>query len=279
MASPFPGMDPYLEGEMWQEFHERLANQISVQLMPLLTPKYVAFLAKRYVIQSFDLSIVGLDSPRVIYPDLHVVETRPPDVLREGAAGALVSEPAVELASPMLEEVPLLGVEIRDVAQRRLVTLIEILSPVNKRGDGAREYHQRRLEILRTQTHLLEIDFLRQGERLALQGPLPQAAYYVFLSRANRRPRTQVWPVALQERLPTVPVPLLSPDPDVPLDMQATVKAGFELVGYERLLDYTQAPPPPPLSDPEAAWLADCLRKSGVRRPPSSSDPAPQDVH
>lgn len=50
MPSPFPGMDPYLEGEMWQEFHERLANQISVQLLPLLTPKYVALLAKRYVL-------------------------------------------------------------------------------------------------------------------------------------------------------------------------------------------------------------------------------------
>ncbi|RIK16070.1 MAG: hypothetical protein DCC52_18030 [Chloroflexi bacterium] len=30
MASPFPGMDPYLEGEMWMEFHDRLINQISV---------------------------------------------------------------------------------------------------------------------------------------------------------------------------------------------------------------------------------------------------------
>ena len=272
-------MDPYLEGEMWQEFHQTLAGTVLAQLMPHLAPKYVALLAKRNVLQSADLSIVDLEPPRVVYPDVHVVETRPPDVLREGAAGALVSEPAVELTSPMLEEVPLLSVEIRDVAQRRLVTLIEILSPVNKRGDGAREYHQRRLEILRTQTHLLEIDFLRQGERLALQGPLPQAAYYVFLSRANRRPRTQVWPVALQERLPTVPVPLLAPDPDVPLDLQAAVKAGFELVGYERLLDYTQTPPPPPLSEPEAAWPADCLQKSGVRRLPSSSGPAPAKHH
>ena len=44
MPSPFPGMDPYLEGEMWQEFHERLAHQFSAQLMPLLSPRYVALL-------------------------------------------------------------------------------------------------------------------------------------------------------------------------------------------------------------------------------------------
>ena len=28
MPSPFPGMDPFLEGEMWQEFHETLAGAI-----------------------------------------------------------------------------------------------------------------------------------------------------------------------------------------------------------------------------------------------------------
>ena len=36
MPSPFPGMDPYLEGEMWQEFHSRLANQISEQLLDVV---------------------------------------------------------------------------------------------------------------------------------------------------------------------------------------------------------------------------------------------------
>jgi hypothetical protein len=257
-------MDPYLEGEMWQEFHATLANALRAQLMPLLPPKYVALLAKRYVMQSADLGILGLDAPRVIYPDVHLVETREPDVLRDGAPGTSVATPTVELASPMTEEVPLLSVEIRDVAQRRLVTLIELLSPVNKRGDGAREYNQRRLEILRTQTHLLEIDLLRQGERIGLQGQLPLASYYVFLSRTNRRPRTEVWPVALAHRLPTVPVPLLQPDPDVPLDLQAAVKACFDLVGYERLLDYTAQPPPPLLSAEENEWLAGCLLKAGA---------------
>ncbi|MBI2949967.1 MAG: DUF4058 family protein [Verrucomicrobia bacterium] len=265
MASPFPGMDPYLEGEMWQEFHGRLIHQISAQLIPLLAPKYVALLAKRYVLQGADLGIVGLDTSRVIYPDIHVVHAQEPDVLREGAGGGSVAEPAVELASPVMEEVPQLSVEIRDVAQRRLVTLIEILSPANKCGAGAQEYNQRRLEILRTQTHLLEIDLLRQGERLALQGKLPPASYYVFLSRTNRRPRTEVWPVALAHRLPTVPVPLLRPDPDVPLDLQAAVKGCFDLVGYERLLNYAPAPPPPPLSEPENLWLGECLQKAGVR--------------
>lgn len=264
MASPFPGMDPYLEGEMWQEFHATFAHAIRAQLVPLLPPKYAALLAKRHVLQSADLGIFGWDSSRVIYPDVHVVDAPEPDMLRESSTERTITAPAVDLPSPLLEEVPLLSVEIRDVAHRRLVTLIEILSPANKRGDGAREYNQRRLEILRTQTHLLEIDLLRQGERIALQGQLPPAPCFIFLSRTNRRPRTEVWPVALRDRLPTVPVPLLRPDPDVPLDLQAGVKACFDLVGYERLLDYAAQPPPPPLNDSENRWLRECLKRAGV---------------
>jgi len=132
MPSPFPGMDPYLEGEMWQEFHERLANQISAQLMPLLGPRYVALLAKRYVLDCPALSIVGLPPQRVLYPDVHVATAqRVQEVPVPWPLGSGVAAPAVELPSPLAEEVPLLSVEIRDVAQRRLVTLIEIFSPAN----------------------------------------------------------------------------------------------------------------------------------------------------
>jgi hypothetical protein len=116
---------------------------------------------------------------------------------------------------------------------------------------------------------LLEIDLLRQGQRLDLVGELPPAPYYVFLSRWQRRPYTQVWPIPLREPLPAVPVPLLPPDPDVPLDLPAAVNAGFDLVGYERLLNYADPPPPPPLSDADAAWVAERLRAAGWREAPA----------
>ena len=204
---PFLGMNPYLEGEMWSEFHARLVGEISRQLMPLLRPKYVALLHKRLVVDQ-------------------------------------------------MEEVPIWSVEVRDTAERRLVTVIEILSPVNKRGSGFQEYLQKRLALMQTQTHLLEIDLLRMGERIPLAGgDLPPAPYYVFLSRFTRRPRTEVWSVQLQEKLPTVPIPLLPPDEDVPLNLQQAVDDCFSLVGYEDLLDYSQPPPLPPLNQNETAWL------------------------
>lgn len=263
MPSPFPGMDPYLEGEMWQEFHERLANQISQQLLPLLKPNYVAFLAKRYVRNRPSPTIMSIEAvTKALYPDVPIV--------RHGGGVALAPAPVrsrlktelaspFEVISPMGEEVPVLGVEIRDTANRRLVTAIDILLPVNKLGEGAREYDERRQELLRTPTHLLEIDLIRRGHRIVVEGQLPSAPYYIYLSRFYRRPITEVWAVQLPERLPVVPVPLLPPDPDVTLDLQAAVDACFELVGYENLLDYTQ-PPPPPLAPAEADWAAAQVR-------------------
>lgn len=256
MPSPFPGMDPYLEGEMWQEFHETLAGEIRAQLLPKLAPNYVALLAKRYVVQHVSSEIMGIATDRVIYPDVHVV--KPPSV-SEPAVAYGMPEPTTELLSPFDEQVPIPSVEIRDVANRTLVTAIEILSPVNKRGQGAREYNGKRAELLKTRTHLLEIDLLRGGERIELIGELPDAPFFVFLSRWQRRPVTEVYAVQLRQPLPRVPVPLLPPDPDVILDLQAAVDACFRLVGYERLLNYAAPPPPPELSPDDLAWVRESV--------------------
>ena len=254
MGSPFPGMDPFLEGEMFQKFHDTLANEIRVQLMPRLKPKYVALLAKRYSFEHPELH-----STATIYPDVHIAkQTRV-----AYATTREVEPPTAELENPLPEPVPYLAVEIRDVAERRLVTAIEILSPVNKRGKGAREYNEKRLQVLETETHLLEIDLLRQGERIRLVGELPVAPYFVFLSRWTRRPKTEIYPIQLRARLPVVPVPLLPPDPDAPLDLQAALDACFELVGYEQLLDYT--PLLADLSTEDAAWLDETLHAANLR--------------
>lgn len=251
--SPFPGMDPYLEGEMWQEFHTRLANVISEQLLPRLRPKYVALLEKRFVADQPSLGIADPGPARAIYPDVSVARR-----LRETTTltyAATVTPPAVEVISYFRENVPLTSIEIRDVANRRLVTDIEILSPVNKRGDGALEYNERRHRLLKTETHLLELDLLRGGSRLPVIGELPPASYYIYLSRFTQRPRAQVWAINWRDRLPVLPIPLLPPDPDVLLDLQAAVQACFELVGYESLLEYDQPVPPPPLSEEDSAWV------------------------
>lgn len=263
MSSPFPGMDPFLEGEMWQEFHGRLASQISEQLMPHLRPKYVALLEKRYVLDRPIFGIIQPTRPPIIYPDVHVVRpsTYAAPLPTRGGGSVAVMEPTVELLNLPLGPVPVTSIEIRDITNRLLVTVIEILSPVNKRGEGAREYNERRDRLLESTAHILEIDLLVQGIRIALEGDLPPAPYYIYLSRANRRPKTQVWALPLQNPLPVIPVPLLAPDADVPLDLQAAVDACFALVGYEDLLNY-RSPLPAGHSAEDAAWAQALLQTS-----------------
>jgi hypothetical protein len=66
-------MDPYLEGEMWQEFHDTLANEIRSQIIPQLGSRYAALLAKRYVLDRPALGVFDVPSSRTIYPDVHIV--------------------------------------------------------------------------------------------------------------------------------------------------------------------------------------------------------------
>ncbi|MCI0565030.1 MAG: DUF4058 family protein [Nitrososphaera sp.] len=49
MPSPFPGMDPYLEGYLWPDVHHRLATEICDLLTPQLRPRYVARIEVRLV--------------------------------------------------------------------------------------------------------------------------------------------------------------------------------------------------------------------------------------
>src|SRR5262245_49327381 len=128
MASPFPGMDPFLEGDLWTSFHTQFAVEIARQLSPKLRPRYAALTEKRYV----------TDTPEDVAIAVH---TMAPDV------GVLEPEP-----------IPHTWIEIRDTEQRRLVTTIEFLSPTNKHGDGRAEYLRRRWTILKSDVHLLEID-------------------------------------------------------------------------------------------------------------------------
>ena len=243
-------------------------------MLQKLPEKYVALLAKRYVIApsnvggqlSSGLNIVNWPIQRVIYPDVHVVAPQPPtlrELSTDYSTDVAVMEPAVELASPMPEEVPLLGVEIRDVAHRRLVTLIEFFrrstSAARVRGSTPNG-----VSSLCRPARTFWRSTCCGGTRIELLAEPPPASYYVYLSRTERRPFTQIWPVSLRQRLPAVPVPLLSPDPDVVLDLQVAVDACFALVSYERLLDYTSPPPPPPLDTTASEWIASCLEVFGL---------------
>lgn len=254
MPSPFPGMDPYLEGDDWTSFHTHFATEIARQLIPKLRPKYVALPEKRFdVVDESDLSIES------IYPDVDVAGVAHP---QPEAMGQVAAAAPYVLETLMEEHAPHTWVEIRDAAGRRLVTTIEILSPWNKRGSGREEYLDKRRRLLRSSSHLIEIDLLRRGRRLPMKAPLPPGSYYVFVSRAEQRPLVQTWPIALDHSLPTIPIPLLPGDTDVDLDLQAAFQNVYDLCGFDLVLDYS-IPPAGKLREDQAAWVAERLRAAG----------------
>ncbi|MCS7187612.1 MAG: DUF4058 family protein [Armatimonadetes bacterium] len=260
MPSPFPGMDPYLETpEIWVDFHNNLASEIQANLNRTMPKRYIARLSPRIVCE-----IVETGELKAFRPDVAVYHQTEEQGMVQTATTVLTAP--VESRVAIEEFVKLHSVEILEVGTMRLVTAIEILSPANKRlGNKAREeYLDKRREILRSSVHLIEIDLIRAGERMPLETPVPKAAYYIVLSRYQRRPIVEVWPIQIWEKLPTIPVPLLPPDPDVPLDLNAVVASVYERGAYDRIIDYRQ-PPPPPLTDEEAKWIDDWLREKKLR--------------
>ena len=234
-------------------FYIQLAVEIARQLTPRLLPRNVAFANQRQVTDSpEEVSIETTD----VYPDVGVVEAREAPLPIGGAA---LAEAPINLTTVVPSLVPHSWVEIRDEAGRALVTLIEILSPTNKRGGGRQGYLEKRNKILRSTAHLMEIDLLRKGKRVPMAEPLPSADYFVFLTRANRRPKSEVWPIFLSDALPTVRIPLREPDPDVPLDLQQAFTTIYELSLYAVAVNYSK-PPDVPLSKAAAQWSAERIK-------------------
>jgi hypothetical protein len=258
MPSPFPGMDPYLEGSLWTAVHTQLSVEIARQLAPRLRPRYAPVTTERFVPETADgVGVTHAD----IYPDAAVAEAGP--VPLQGGGAAVATAP-LQLATVMPAAIPHITIEIRDTANRQLVTAIEVLSPTNKRGEGREEYLIKRRRLLLSSAHLMEIDLLGQGQRVPMQQPLPPARYFVFLSRAEQRPVLDVWPLSLADPLPDVPVPLLPGDADVMLHLQEALTTTYNAFSYDLLVDYTR-PPEVPLSPQEMAWAEARLRAAGLR--------------
>lgn len=267
MPSPFPGMDPYLEGALWPDVHQQLAAEIRRRLTPRLRPRYVARLAVAIYEDRQPGSDLG-----IMYPDVGVLQSgsnrtlREPSVATAGWPAVAAVEPTPvtppSLVLPYLAsfELRLVSVEVRDATNNNLITAIEIISPANKREPGLSEYRRKCARLHKTGVHLLEIDLIRRFVRAQEHPGLPETPYMITLTRA-RAGRIEVWPLRLQDPLPTVPVPLRDGDPDVPLELGAAFATVYDEAAYDLSIDYS-ALPPPPLSEEDTAWLQTLLESA-----------------
>jgi len=259
-------MDPYLEGEEWHDVHQRLATEISDYLAPQIRPHYVVRLAVAIV-----PDMPHAQEIEVMYPDVEILRRkRTPEPASPPLAAVSVAVMTPTITKPVIMPLPVLKtrlvtVEIRETETHRLVTSIELLSPVNKRKPGLTKFLEKRVRLQEAGVHLVDIDLIRRGKRpvtppsFTETHPLAQAHYSVMLTRAKAN-QIELWPIRIQEKLPTIAIPLRAGDPDIPLDLGAVFTAIYDKAGYDLSLDYSQPPPPPAFDDATQSWIDNLLK-------------------
>jgi hypothetical protein len=263
MPSPFPGMDPYLEGALWPDVHGSLIFTIREALVPGLPDGYFARMDQYVWLGEDD------DEPtRGGKPDTFLVGPRGHTVRPTPAATVATAEPTARTRLTGPKRVRRKRyIRLIDGEDQSVVTVIELLSPSDKLPKKDRtHYLAKRGEYLAAGANLVEIDLLRKGRRVPMGEPEPPAAdYYVLVSRAEAFPAAEVWGFNIQEPIPVFPVPLRPEHDPVPLDLRACLDRAYDAANYGGQIDYAE-PPDPVLRKPDAEWAADLLKKSAKKK-------------
>lgn len=240
-------MDPYLEGSLWPDVHHGLATAFQELLAPKIAPKYVARVETYTVEDTNPESEVG-----IIYPDVAILKRQMEEPRVTYKEPNVVTEPDVIIEPTVTVRIPV--IQIRDVEKNRLITCIEVLSPVNKRSPGWQPYHEKRNGLHLSGVHLLEIDLLRRGKRHVPNLGLPEHHYLFSLWRTGSS-KLAVWTNLVQHPLPVLPVPLKSPDPDVLLPLKQALDMIYQRGLYHLSIDCDKSPPPPEFSEIDKNWI------------------------
>jgi hypothetical protein len=264
MRSPFPGMDPYLE-QFWGDVHHTMINRSRAAIQKQLPEDLVARVDERVFVEPTE------GQPRNIIPDVRVVERgqREMPVLR-ASNGVAVAEPLVvhiEQDEPVRQGF----IEIIDLKSgRRVVTVIEVISPSNKvAGPGRDLYIKKQDELRQAGVSLVEIDLNRTGSRV-LSAPFElipdghRTPYAACVRRGWKPLAFEYYRFPLRERLPAIAIPLRQTDRDIPLDLQAVLDECAEEGRYVDDIDYGKEPNPP-LDCKDAEWADTLLRDQGLR--------------
>jgi hypothetical protein len=221
-------MDPYLENpEIFPDFHDSVITYLREALQASLPAPYFAALGRRVWIEV---------SRRSVGPDVQIQRARARVSTSRAvvtSASAVATEPiarslTVKVAHDEFRE-PFVEILIRGDEGKRLVTSIEVLSLSNKTpGEQGRElYVRKQKEILSSKANLVEIDLLRAGQHVtavpleAVTDVCRDFDYHVSVHCYDDRDTFFVYPIALEERLPPVAIPLLPGDSPVTVDLQS----------------------------------------------------------
>jgi hypothetical protein len=250
-------MDPYLEHPtLWPGVHNGLIAALQLSLAPQLRPRYYVALEERlYITEPDQRAFVGR-------PDLAVVGQ---------SATETTLKPALSVASVLTVQVPLPDevretyLEVRETGTDYVLTVVEILSPTNKRpGRGRRLYEDKRMEVLASKTHLVEIDLIRAGEPMPIIGNGRASDYHILVSRGDCRPNATLYAFGVRQPIPSFSLPLKPTDQEPTVDLGEILRNLYDRASYDLRLDY-KGDPEPPLPSVEAIWANKLLRQKGLR--------------
>jgi hypothetical protein len=242
-------MDPDLETPaFWADFHHEFIGCWRDAIADQLPDAYDARLD-----ETVNLVELSDNEIKKIYPDIAVTRVRRHASAKARLAGTLLLEPVTIANQGSLDFMPQGRIEIRNRMNRRLIAVLELLSPTNKIGGGFGEYGAKRMNILRQRVHLVELDLLVGGKRPPLSQPLPAGDYHAYISRADRRPDCEVYTWTVRDPLPTIPIPLKAPDADIGINLAQVFQTTYQRGRYARALAYNK-PPIAPLKPRDAKW-------------------------
>jgi hypothetical protein len=158
-------------------------------------------------------------------------------------------------------------IEIRQRGDGRLVTLLDVASPMNKTtASGRLAYLAKRQEARNCNANIVEIDLVLQGQPTLeySRDGLPDWDYAVTVTKSNQPERHEIYTATLQKRLPRFRLPLAADDRDTVLDLHASFTRCYDQGGFAAQINY-KTEPAVPLSEEDRHWLNDLLKEQKLR--------------
>lgn len=243
---PFPNhFDPWLEhGHYFHQFHAQLIGALFIHLQDTL--------------YEMNYSIGRESSVQVekvnLYPDIFIRQTENPKLPKRDYHAAMLEldiDAGIDLQTGEKPELDKLF--IKNTQTKRVVTIIEIISPSNKQEDDKIiRYQNRREELLKNAVDLVEIDLTRSYKRLLDDTISHLYPYHIALHLFDSFPK--FLGIRLDESLKTFGLPV--EDKFIPIDLHQMYRKTYAemRVAYQMLTDdhYTAEKLPFPTTITEA---------------------------
>lgn len=141
MASPFPGMDPYLEqSAFWPPFHNRVMVGLANRIAPALRPQYYVEVETRsYMDTPEGELLIGIPDAVILRDSQSIAALDKSPTSKGSSVSVRITPQTVTLPVPV--EVRERYLEVREVGSNQVITAIELLFPANKKAGKGREVY------------------------------------------------------------------------------------------------------------------------------------------